>query len=331
MLHTFKEFLKTIFYGKSAVENSDAVTTQELTGGNSASKPEEHLVLLNNKARTNDGPDTTVTEGLSGDLSTHGIPKSTPDKNKREYVELESDEEWNKFFVLQNNPSTNTTNQKPFSPKKGETQYHGKEIVGKIADQIKSEISEGIKSSTIGPIMIKEGKREENIVYPTVRVVLHANKEGVDIAKLLSGDICKKYKVKTITFCHPNQAKKRGACCYINDNGERVYEVISGLYEMTLKWYVDGKECKIKINIDGKNGVRLLESNGVTEEQLRANKKVKVGKRREPKSLHEALASQLPQIQLQQSSEEVKFLEQLSTDVTESTTQKHQAPAAQMK
>ncbi|GFR24542.1 putative 3-methyladenine DNA glycosylase [Trichonephila clavata] len=77
-------------------------------------------------------------------------------------------------------------------------------------------------------------------------------------------------------------------------------------------------------------GLRLLESNGITEEQLRANKEVKVGKRREPKSLHEALASQLPQIQLQQSSEEVKFLEQPSTDVTESTTQKHQAPAAQM-
>lgn len=100
MLHTFKEFLKTIFYGKSAVENSDAVTTQELTGGNSASKPEEHLVLLNNKARTNDGPDTTVTEGLSGDLSTQDIPKSTPDKNKREYVKLESDEEWNEFFAF---------------------------------------------------------------------------------------------------------------------------------------------------------------------------------------------------------------------------------------
>lgn len=43
-----------------------------------------------------------------------------------------------------------------------------------------------------------------------MRVVLHANKEGVDIAKLLGGSICKEYGVRTITFCHPNQEKKRG-------------------------------------------------------------------------------------------------------------------------
>ncbi|MGL9726467.1 MAG: hypothetical protein ACR5KV_08075 [Wolbachia sp.] len=44
---------------------------------------------------------------------------------------------------------------------------------------------------------------------------------------------------------------------------------------MTLQWCVDGRECKIKVKIDGKNGVTLLESNGVTEEELRANKEVK--------------------------------------------------------
>ncbi|WGJ62039.1 hypothetical protein [Wolbachia endosymbiont of Frankliniella intonsa] len=163
--------------------------------------------------------------------------------------------------------------------------------------------------------MIKEGKREESIVYPTVRVVLHANKEGVDIAKLLGGSICKEYGVRTITFCHPNQEKKRGASCY-SDNEERVYEIMSGLYEMTLKWYVDGRECKVKVNIDGKNGVTLLEGNGVTAEQLRANKEVKIGKRREPKSLYEAL---VPQLQ-QKSSESVKVLQQPSTDVTNVTT-----------
>ncbi|WP_261983787.1 hypothetical protein [Wolbachia pipientis] len=160
-----------------------------------------------------------------------------------------------------------------------------------------------MKNNTIGAIMIKEGKREGNVVYPSVRVVLNVNKEGVDIAKLLSGDICKKYKVKTITFCHPNQEKKRGACCYINDNGERVYEVISELYEMTLKWYVDGKECKIDIHDNGQ--IDLIESNGVTKEQLAANN-VKIGRQYEAQPLHEALASQLPQTQLQQSSEEVK-------------------------
>ncbi|MHC3898351.1 UNVERIFIED_CONTAM: hypothetical protein LBW93_05615 [Wolbachia endosymbiont of Nasonia longicornis] len=134
--------------------------------------------------------------------------QSALDKNKRGYIKLDSDEEWDKFFELQNDPDTNTTNKEPFSAKKGESHYHGKEIIGKIADQIKAEISEGMKNHTIGSIMIKEGKREENIVYPTVRVVLHANKEGVDIAKLLGGSICKEYGVRTITFCHPNQEKR---------------------------------------------------------------------------------------------------------------------------
>ncbi|MGL9762975.1 MAG: hypothetical protein ACR5LB_12955 [Wolbachia sp.] len=106
---------------------------------------------------------------------------------------------------------------------------------------------------------------------------------------------------------------------------ERVYEIVNGLYEITLRWYVHEKECKI--NIDNKNGVRLLESNGVTEEQLRANKEVKVGKRREPKSLYEALASQLQQAQ-PESTETVKVLPQLA-DIN--TPQQQQSPAAKAK
>lgn len=303
----------TVPDNESRVKNSYTHIVEKPSFGDAASKlskeerSEEHLVLLKGKGNSSG---TTVTEGSSS------IQNAVSGKNKREYIKLDSDEEWDKFFELQNDPDTNTTNKEPFSPKKGESHYHGKEIVGKIADQIKAEIS---KVYTIESIMIKEGKREENIVYPTVRVVLHANKEGVDIAKLLGGSICKEYGVRTITFCHPNQEKKRGACCYINndsDNEERVYEIISGLYEMTLKWYVDGKECKIKVNIDGKKGVTLLEHNGVTAEQLRANKEVKIGKRREPKSLYEALASQLQQ----KSSESITVSQQPSTGVTGVTT-----------
>ncbi|BEP32898.1 MAG: hypothetical protein WBIAU2_11250 [Wolbachia endosymbiont of Drosophila biauraria] len=65
-------------------------------------------------------------------------------------------------------------------------------------------------------------------------------------------------------------------------------------------------------------------------EQLAAHKEVKVGRQYEAKPLHEVLASQLPQTQLQQSSEEVKFLEQHSTNVEglSGASQKHQAPAA---
>ncbi|WP_438456332.1 hypothetical protein [Wolbachia endosymbiont of Kerria lacca] len=315
MLDYIKKLLwaTTVPDNESRVKSSYMHIVEKPSFGDAASKlskeerSEEHLVLLKGKGNSSG---TTVTEGSSS------IQNAVSGKNKREYIKLDSDEEWDKFFKLQNDPDTNTTNKEPFSPKKGESHYHGKEIVGKIADQIKAEIS---KVYTIESIMIKEGKREGNIVYPTVRVVLHANKEGVDIAKLLGGSICKEYGVRTITFCYPNQEKKRGACCYINndsDNEERVYEIISGLYEMTLKWYVDGRECKIKVNIDGNNGVTLLEGNGVTAEQLRANKEVKIGKRREPKSLYEAL---VPQLQ-QKSSESVKVLQQPSTDVTNVTT-----------
>ncbi|MGL9726468.1 MAG: hypothetical protein ACR5KV_08080 [Wolbachia sp.] len=45
--------------------------------------------------------------------------------------------------------------------------------------------------------------------------MLHVNKEGVGISKLLSGNTCEKYDVRTITFCHPNQEKKeRGMLLY---------------------------------------------------------------------------------------------------------------------
>lgn len=315
------DYIKKLFWATTVPDNESRVKSsythivEKPSFGDAASKlskeerSEEHLVLLKVKANSSSSV-TTLTEGSSS------IQNAASRKNKREYIKLDSDEEWDKFFDLQNDSDTNTTNKEPFSPKKGESHYHGKEIVGKIADQIKAEIS---KVYTIESIMIKEGKREGNIVYPTVRVVLHANKERVDIAKLLGGSICKEYGVRTITFCHPNQEKKRGACCYINndsDNEERVYEIISGLYEMTLEWCVDGRKCKIKVNIDGKNGVTLLEGNGVTAEQLRVNKEVKIGKRREPKSLYEALAPQLQQ----KSSESVKVLQQPSTDVTNVTT-----------
>ncbi|MGL9726537.1 MAG: hypothetical protein ACR5KV_08535 [Wolbachia sp.] len=56
-------------------------------------------------------------------MGAQSIPKSTLE---REYVKLDSDEEWDEFFELQNNSSTNTTNKEPFSPKKGESHYHAK-------------------------------------------------------------------------------------------------------------------------------------------------------------------------------------------------------------
>lgn len=206
MLDYIKKLLwaNTVPDNESRVKSSYTHIVEKPSFGDAASKlskeerSEEHLVLLKGKGNSSG---TTVTEGSSS------IQNAVSGKDKRGYIKLDSDEEWDKFFELQNDSDTNITNKEPFSPKKGESHYHGKEIVGKIADQIKAEIS---KVYTIESIMIKEGKREGNIVYPTVRVVLHANKEGVDIAKLLGGSICKEYGVRTITFCHPNQEKREG-------------------------------------------------------------------------------------------------------------------------
>lgn len=226
--------------------------------------------------------------------NSHGLPE-TSKYNNRESVILNSDKEWEEFFELQNDLKTNRTNPKPFSRKINK--YNGKILLGKIPNRIKAEILKG--SDAIEEVKIKEAKRENDIVYPSVRVMLNRDKE-VNVTKLLSNDVCKKYNVKTITLCHSDET--RGACCYTNDNKERVYEIINGSYNMTIKWYVEEKECKIKINIDSNGTITLLESNDVTEEQLRANKKVKIGKKSKANFLHEtSLLSNL-----QQSSETIK-------------------------
>ncbi|VDM99851.1 unnamed protein product, partial [Onchocerca ochengi] len=50
--------------------------------------------------------------------------------------------------------------------------------------------------------------------------------------------------------------------------------VINGSYQMTIKWYAGEKECNIKININDDGSIKLIKDNGITEEQLRANKEV---------------------------------------------------------
>ena len=59
---------------------------------------------------------------------------------------------------------------------------------------------------------------------------------------------------------------------------------------MNLNWYVEGKECKMKISISDNGSVEFIESNGVTWDQLAAHKEVKVGRQYEAKPLYEALS-----------------------------------------
>ncbi|WP_353286340.1 hypothetical protein [Wolbachia endosymbiont (group A) of Crataerina pallida] len=273
---------------------------------------------------------------------TKNVPKSTLDENVPKCVTLNNEEKWNEFFVMQNNTSTNTTNKKKPTPyihkdsngiytytARDENKYGGKNIIGKVAEQIKEAISKNIENNDIEFIKLKESKNEDNIIEPAVRIAMGSNTKETSMSDILNNDLCKQYGVKAITLLLP-QSKARGLRCRVDKHGTRIYEVANGSYEMTLKWNAQGKECNIKISIHDDGSIKLIEGNGVTMEQLAAHKEVKVGRQYEAKPLHEALASQLPQTQLQKSSEEVKFLEQPSTDVTESTTQKHQAPAAQM-
>jgi hypothetical protein len=66
--------------------------------------------------------------------------------------------------------------------------------------------------------------------------------------------------------------------------------VANGSYKMDLKWYVEGKECKMKISISDDGSVELLENkSSVTWEQIAAHKEIKIGRQYEAKPLAEAL------------------------------------------
>ncbi|WCR58069.1 MAG: hypothetical protein PG980_000541 [Wolbachia endosymbiont of Ctenocephalides felis wCfeJ] len=320
MLDKIRKFWEAIYFPiKDKVKNPYALMVEEPSFDTVPSKPsrkkqEECLVLLNSEARANDGSDTTVTEGLSSDLSTQNVPKSTLDKDKHKYIILDDEEAWNRFFVLQNDPSANTTNKRKPEPyvhkdsdgtykytTRGENKYKGKDIRGRVAECIKQEISENAKNNTVKFIRLKEAKfasmNENGIVEPSVRIMLGDNSKEINMVDILGGDMCKKCHVRAVTLMLPtdDQSEKRGIRCRIDNDGKRIYEVANGSYEMTLKWYVEGKECKVKILISDDGSIKLVEGNGITEEQLLAHREVKVGRQYELKSLHEALASQLQQ------------------------------------
>ncbi|MBV0900108.1 MAG: hypothetical protein KTV77_05330 [Wolbachia endosymbiont of Fragariocoptes setiger] len=124
------------------------------------------------------------------------------------------------------------------------------------------------------------------------------------MAEALRGDLCKRCEVRSLTLML--SSKIRGIRCQINKSGVRIYEVANGSYQMNLKWYIEGKECSIKINIYDNGSIELIEGNDVTEEQLKGNNKVKIGKQHEAKSLHKVVGPLLPK--QQQHFEKVRLL-----------------------
>ncbi|WP_265026229.1 hypothetical protein [Wolbachia endosymbiont (group A) of Bibio marci] len=219
--------------------------------------------------------------------------KDTRDCSK--VIDLDDEETRRKFFFAAE------------TDKEGQNEHRGKYVVGKVLDEVISEVKKHFPHYKA--VNLRTGRKPGKPEL-TARVMLDNIQEGINIAKFLNSDVCKQYNIKAFTLLLP-PSEKRGIRLRIDEHGTKIYEVANGSYEMTLKWHVEGKECNIKINIYDNGSVELIESNGVTKEQLAANN-LKIRRQYEAKPLHEALVSQLPQTQLQQGSEVVKVLPQSS-------------------
>ncbi|WP_338406736.1 MULTISPECIES: hypothetical protein [unclassified Wolbachia] len=108
-------------------------------------------------------------------------------------------------------------------------------------------------------------------------ITLGDNKKEFKISEFLNSDFCEKNGISGFSTLHSDG--KSGMHGFVaEEEGKKIrhYVVTDGSCEMTLNWYVNGEKCTIKVDID-KEGVKLIEGNGVTEDQLKANKDVKIG------------------------------------------------------
>ncbi|WP_343288768.1 hypothetical protein [Wolbachia endosymbiont of Encarsia formosa] len=169
--------------------------------------------------------------------------------------------------------------------------YDSKNIIGKIAQKIAKDVKESIKDNTLEYIGIKESRKKGKI-KPALRIILGDLTKPVNVVDILNSDACTKYGVDGITLLLPSKSKceTRGIRCRVDENGVRIYEVANGSYYMTLNWYAEGKECKMKISISDDGSVEFIESNDVTWDQIAVHKEVKVGRQYEAKTLYEALS-----------------------------------------
>ena len=102
-----------------------------------------------------------------------------------------------------------------------------------------------------------------------------ANKNKFKVSEFLNSNFCQDNGILGFSTLHSNG--KNGMHGFVSEEGIRHYVVTDGAYEMTLNWCDEnGKKCTIIINIDA-NGIELIERNRVTDDQLKANKDVKIG------------------------------------------------------
>ncbi|WP_065106745.1 hypothetical protein [Wolbachia endosymbiont of Nomada ferruginata] len=108
-------------------------------------------------------------------------------------------------------------------------------------------------------------------------ITLEDNKKEFKISEFLNSDFCEKNEISGFSTLHSDG--KSGMHGFVaKEEGKKIrhYVVTDGSYEMTLKWYAEGKECKIKIKIDA-NGVDLVKGDDFSLERLEVNRDVKIG------------------------------------------------------
>lgn len=122
---------------------------------------------------------------------------------------------------------------------------------------------------------IESGVETVSIYGGCAEVKLGANKNKFKVSEFLNSNFCQDNGISGFSTLHSNG--KNGMHGFVSEEGIRHYVVTDGAYEMTLNWCdEDGKKCTIIINIDA-NGIELIERNRVTDDQLKANKDVKIG------------------------------------------------------
>ncbi|UIP91844.1 hypothetical protein IYZ83_001085 [Wolbachia pipientis] len=122
---------------------------------------------------------------------------------------------------------------------------------------------------------IESGVETVSIYGSYAEVKLGANKNKFKVSEFLNSNFCQDNGISGFSTLHSNG--KNGMHGFVSEEGIRHYVVTDGAYEMTLNWCdEDGKKCTIIINIDA-NGIELIERNCVTDDQLKANKDVKIG------------------------------------------------------
>jgi hypothetical protein len=122
---------------------------------------------------------------------------------------------------------------------------------------------------------IQNDVEKVSIYGSRAEIQLKGDKEEFKISEFLNSDFCQNNGISGFSTLHGNG--KSGMHGVVSSEGIRHYVVTDGSYEMALNWYVEGKECSIKININADGSVKLTDRNGVTDEEIAKNKDVKIG------------------------------------------------------